>query len=328
MRAITIREAWRVRAAPLPRFCLLFPILVVDPVAAQQSRPAESELADGPWIQVCELRDPRITECSGIAASRCTPGLYYVHNDSGDEPRVFLIDRQGHTRATIRPKGAKSVDWEDVAIAPGARPDTFDVCVADIGDNGARRSDLTIYRFAEVAPTAVTTQPAAAETIEVEPTVYRIRYADGPSDAEAFAVHPITGDAYIITRTPGPSCRVYKLASPWNAEAVTTLPRIAEIRWKPDRPILPLVTAADISPDGRRLAVRDYLGGFEWRLPDDKPGAAFDEIFKTEPTPLRLPPEPQSEGICYSLDGRRVLTVSERRPTFVFETSLDSARQP
>ena len=69
--------------------------------------------------RVCELQDRGIAEASGIAPSRANAGCYYVHNDSGDSARVFLIDREGRTRLTIRLKGAAAVDYEDISVAPG-----------------------------------------------------------------------------------------------------------------------------------------------------------------------------------------------------------------
>ena len=135
--------------------------------------------------RVAELSDRRIDEASGIAASRRTPGLFYIHNDSGDAARVFLVNREGETVVTLTLSGARHRDYEDIAIAPGSTPRTFDVCVADIGDNAAQREEVEIYRFAEVDATA------GADVIDVETTVYRFRYEDGPRNAEGFVVHPL-----------------------------------------------------------------------------------------------------------------------------------------
>jgi len=45
--------------------------------------------------ELCRLQSRGINESSGLACSRTTPGLFWTHNDSGDDARVFLFDRQG-----------------------------------------------------------------------------------------------------------------------------------------------------------------------------------------------------------------------------------------
>jgi hypothetical protein len=263
---------------------------------------------------VCTLKDERILEASGIAASRRTPGLYYVHNDSGDRPRVFLVDRTGRTRLTIRLKNASHVDWEDIALAPSDKRGAFDVCVADIGDNRARREELIIYRFSEVDAAM-----ADGAVVDVQTVAYRIAYADGPADAEALAVHPQTGDGYVLTKRADGACHVYKFTAPWNPNERTVLPKVATLRFPEAMPLQAVVTAADISPDGRRLATRSYLCGWEWRLPDTAGKSDFERIFGTEPTRLELAAEPQGEALCYAADGHALLTVSEKLPTVLYE---------
>ncbi len=268
---------------------------------------------------VCVLADPRIREASGLAASRRHPGLYYVHNDSGDRPVVYLLDRAGQTRAIIELSPAQAVDFEDIALAPGSAPGTFDVCVADIGDNEARRASLTVYRFAEPdLPTR------AGDFVSVRPTAYRFHYPDGPTDAEGFAVQPATGHGYIFTKRLDGQCSVYRLPAPWNAERETALERIAALDLP--SPLLPLriVTAADISPDGRRLAIRCVVGGWEWRLASGAAPADFEDLFRAAPTRLELAAERQGEALAYSADGQALLTVGEgTRPTL-----FESVRPP
>jgi hypothetical protein len=287
--------------------------LSISPAGAQTSQPADRAPA-----ALCQLSDHRIDEASGIAASRANPGCYYVHNDSGDKPRVFLVDRQGRTRATLKLRGAAAEDYEDIALAPGRDPNSWDVCVADIGDNKARRPHVVIYRFADVA-----TPDRLDAEMPVAVTATRVRYADGPCNAEAFCVHPRTGDGYILSKHTGGHVRVYKLAAPWGDRDPTTareLPRVAEFDLPPAVALAHVITAADIAPDGRRLAVRCYMDGWEWRLPPGTADSAFDRVFASAPTRLTLPAEQQGEALCYSPDGHSLLTVSEGATPTLWET--------
>lgn len=290
---------------------------------------------------IAQLKDSRIVEASGIAASRKHPGHFYIVNDSGDAPRVFLVDRAGATRLVIRMRGAAAVDYEDIALAPGNAEGGFDVCVADIGDNSARRPYVTIYRFAEPALPA----EASAE-IEVEPRAIRFRYESGPANAEALAVDPKTGDGYIFTKRSDGKTHLFRLPAPW-PETQAALPLWRELALPPARPIGQVVTAADFSPDGRRLAVRSYLNGWEWRLPASgepaggtSDGTAGDvatvegaasgtaasgvtELLSEPPHAIILAAEQQGEALCYSHDGEAIVTISEGREATLYERRVD-----
>ncbi len=278
----------------------------------------------GQPVALAQVTDSRINEASGIAASRLNPGCYYIHNDSGCAPCVYLIDRAGCVLLEIRLNGVEARDCEDIALAPGERPGVFDVCVADIGDNKARRRNVSIYRFPEPPlPQRDKTASGPAQTpavIQVHPTRYTLRYANGPADAEAFCVHPRTGDGYILTKRIDGRSIVYKLPAPWNQNE-QTLRELCTVE-------LPMamiglsriVTAADISPDGRRLAVRCYVNGWEWRLPAGANDQSFDRSFTVKPMQLNLPSELQGEALCYSLDGATFLTISEGWSPTLWET--------
>ncbi len=273
--------------------------------------PAQSLPVLEPPQAVATITDDRLDEISGLVASRRHPGLYYVHNDSGGGPYVYLIDRVGQTRLTVQLKGAEAADYEDIALAPGTDAGTFDVCVADIGDNDARRRHITIYRFPEPE------LPSAGDTtIKVTPRAYRWRYPGGPADAEAFFVHPRTGHGYILTKRATGASLVYRLPAPWSERRESELVRVGPLRIPPALVPLRVVTAADIHPDGRHVAVRCYADGWEWRLPADTADADFEGIFDTLPVRLSLAAERQGEALCYSADGNAILTLSEgNRPT-------------
>lgn len=300
-----------------------------DTPPAAPATPAPPRLGDGDspydWPEsICELRDERIREASGLVAGRANPELFYLINDSGNEPFVFVVNKKGETRLTIRLVGAKNVDWEDISIAPGGKPDTWDVVVADIGDNNAKRDTKQLYRFPE--PRIAEDTP---KVIDVEPSVFEIGLALGPANAEAFMTHPKTGFGYLVTRArPNSRVDVYKLPAPWKREGITRMFKIDGPTFLPNAaPLMQTITGGDISPDGRRLVLRTYVGGLEYTLPDDDSELDFDKIFTTKPRLISLAMEPQGEAVGYSADGKSLWTVSEKLPTYLFEAKrVDQAK--
>jgi len=276
-------------------------------------------------VAVCEVADPRLDEASGLAASRRNPGCYYTHNDSGGPPHVYVLNRRGRICATIRLVGAQNADWEDISLAPGEKPTTYDVCVADIGDNRAERAEVVIYRFPEPDLRA-----SAGTVLDVTPQAIRCKYEDGARDAEGFAVHPRTGDGYVFSKRSDGACQVYRLPAPWASVGFRTLRRVGSLKFAAGAaapPVATIVTAADISPDGKCLVTRSYFGGWEWGLPEACDADEFVHIFRQEPTALRLAMEPQGEALCFSADGGALLTISEGTPTTLYEVrALASGR--
>lgn len=253
------------------------------------------------------IADPRITEASGIAAGIVDPGVVYVHNDSGDSARFFALDvRTGRTVATYAVPGASNVDWEDIAAARDRRG-VASVWLADIGDNDTRRADVRIYRVDEPRPGAPLGQPE----------VWRLRYPDGPHDAESLAVAP-GGAAFIVTKSLLGSSAVYAVpARP--AASVQTLRKIGDIRFTltgtPGGPNVVgqlTATGATFSRDGTVFAVRTYTDAYLWRVVRGDVAAAL----RAAPVRLALPAQPQGEGIA--VDGSRLLVDSEGRGSAVY----------
>ncbi|HEX8117141.1 MAG TPA: hypothetical protein VF521_07705 [Pyrinomonadaceae bacterium] len=267
-------------------------------------------------VQLATLEDRRIDESSGLVASRRAPGLFWTHNDSGDGPFVYAFDRAGRSRGTWRVEGAQAIDWEDIAAGPGPAGGQSYLYVGDIGDNGRERDLIVVYRFPEPELSATEAPPKQPRTTQAAEAI-RLKYPDGAHNAEALAVHPTTGDLYVVTKANA-EAGVYKLAAPFDPKAVNTLAKVGTLRG-PDF-FGTLVTGADISPDGRRVALCDYAQGYELTLPEG--GKGFDEIWKQAPKALSLGARLQGESIAYRLDGAALLATSEQTPTPLFEVVL------
>ena len=248
--------------------------------------------ADGTLL--FRFQDSRITESSGLAAGTRSD-LLFTHNDSGDSARFFAVDRTGRTRATYPLRGVDARDWEDIARGPGRT-----LWLGDIGDNSAARDrGLLVHRVPE---------PAGTGGATLTPTTFRLRYDDGPKDAEALLVTP-QGRLLLVEKTFGSAAGVYASDVPLRSGGVVNLlHRVGEVH-------VPMVTGGDLSPDGRRVVLRNYTAAYEWDVPNGDVLAALAE----DPERVPLPGSSQGEGISYSRDGRSLLTSSEGKGGPVYE---------
>ena len=259
--------------------------------------------------KIGEITNASLTELSGITHSRTGRGLWWVHNDSGDQARIYVINTKGTLLGRFAVTGARNRDWEDLAIGPGrdGKPALY---IADIGDNNRRRDDLTLYRVKEpdLSKGVKSGETEAAEA-------FRFRYPDGHHDAEALLVDPKSGRPYIVTKTFAPPCGVYRFPLPLDPNKKVTLEKVSG-RGAEQLSQLMLVTGGAASPDGQRAVVRTYLGAYE--LVRTKQGG-FESLFDAMPVPVRLAPEKQGEAICYAPDGKSILTTSEQIPAPIYQ---------
>jgi hypothetical protein len=277
----------------------------------RQNLPNHSESSYGPVEKLADLQDTSIKESSGLAASHSTPGLYWTHNDSGDGPFIYAFDERGKRRGVWRVRGATARDWEDMAAGPGPEKDRHYLYIGDIGDNSGRRSEIVVYRVPEPKITrADATSSKAKPMLTDAAESIRLRYPDGPHDAEALLVHPVTGAIYIVIKTMFGNPAVYEVSASSGINGVRTLSRLGEVKvpsWFGG-----MITGGAISPEGRRVALCDYKQAYEIVLPNSEP---FDSIWKQPLTAVALGDRKQGESITYRLDGKALLATSEGLPT-------------
>ena len=246
------------------------------------------------------FQDRRLGESSGVVASRRHPGWLWTMNDSGGDPVLFLTDTTGAALGIYPVRGASNVDWESLGRGPCGRL----VClvIGDTGDNGERRSSVTLYRIQEPdsAATAGRAPGPAAESLT-------LRYPDGPHDVEALYVEP---DGSIILITKGRRGGVVSFRVPADAWVPGRVAKPVEV----DRLPIParlmtgrVVTDAAIAPGGVRVAVRTYRDVYFFlRDPDGHLRAD-----PNRPVCDIAGREPQGEGIDFWDQDTLVLT-SER----------------
>ncbi len=243
------------------------------------------------------MSDPRITESSGLAASRLHRDVYWTHNDSGDGPYVYAVDgRTGRTLARVTLRGVTARDCEAITIGPDG-----DIYLGDIGDNlDGAWPQVYVYRFPE--PRTLRDQSVAA-------TRFTVRYADGPRNAESLMADPRTGRLYIASKNAAGG-HLYRGPARLSPSGVNVFHRIADVPW---------VTDGAFSPDGSRLLLRGYLGATDYRWHDGRP---------TRIGEVALPVEPQGESVTYTTDGRALMVGSEGTDSQVWRVPLSGADLP
>eukprot|EP00933_Yihiella_yeosuensis_P016603 TRINITY_DN1410_c0_g1_i2.p1 TRINITY_DN1410_c0_g1~~TRINITY_DN1410_c0_g1_i2.p1 ORF type:complete len:647 (-),score=96.99 TRINITY_DN1410_c0_g1_i2:298-2238(-) len=255
----------------------------------------------------------QINECSGLAASRNNPGLYWVNNDSGDGPKLYGIDKAGKHIARVAVNGAQATDWEDVAAGPGPEDGKNYIYVGDIGDNYRQRGSVQIYRFED--PLVPNGQDRNAD-IRVNSQRFEIRYPDGAHDCEAMFVDQgsaaeqmgTKGRIYIITKGDGTNSDprwkggdVYWVDLPSNPVGALMFTHAGHvpISW---------VTGADLTSTGSLIAVRSYGEVLMWPR---SPGSSAEAALTVKACSANRKDEKQGESVAFGVENDHYVTVSE-----------------
>ena len=240
-----------------------------------------------------------INEASGLAASSLNSGVLWTHNDSGDSTRVFAMTVHGHDLGDFYLEGTSARDWEDIAVGSGPEQGVSYIYVGEIGDNAAVYQTKRIYRVPEPRVDS-SVSPTSHSLSGVETITYR--YPDGPRDAEALMVDPLTRDLIIVSKREA-SVRVYRLPYPQATDSTITLEHIATLD------SITFITGGDISVDGTEILLKNYAAVYYWGREDKNESIA--KLFQRKPSRLPYTPEPQGEAIAWSPDGLGYYTVSE-----------------
>lgn len=268
------------------------------------------------------VKHPSLNEMSGLVKSRRFKDLWWVHNDSGDVPRLFALNSKGEIIVPPFLKGrywvgqkqagksewpglsvqlAANIDWEDIAA------DNDSLYIADMGNNGNARRDLGVYQMTEPNPRAVT----KSRVLKFIP----IRYPDQKSfpakkwnfDCESLFV--MKGKLYFLTkhRRPGEirgitlGTKLYRLDQ-MKTDRVNTLTLIGT------HSKLFAPTAADISPDGKYLAVLTLTSIWVFEKPQ-----RGDNWLASPSKELLLPIQKTKQAEGLSFDGPLQLRLSNEQ---------------
>jgi hypothetical protein len=199
-----------------------------------------------------------IRENSGIVASRKHVGVFWTINDSGNPPALFAITRDGKLIREY-PVAAENTDWEDIATDDAGR-----LYIADTGNNRNDREEVRVFRIDEPDPRApLSGRPAPLRA----GTFWRLTYPKKPFDCESLFI--LDGKAYLFPkRMNGKAADLYTFDLKPSKRPVV-LKHVAELS-----AVHGPVTAADVSSDGKRLAVLTLLGPYLIDIDGDIQNAA------------------------------------------------------
>ncbi len=266
----------RLRAARLPA---LLALLAATGAGGSQ---AWGQDASGEIV----VTDPRITESSGLAVSPTDRGLLYTINDSGNDPVVYVVERDGgEVVGTTELTGLDPETLDPEALAVSGRQ----LWVADTGDNLNERSDAALYALPVPGPGAAT----------VTPTRYPLDYATGRPNVEALLVDPVSGSAWLVTKGLFGG-QVLRLPSPLTPGGPVVPEPVPGVR------VPGLVTDATALPRGGVAVVRTYGQGRVYRLPDWDLVGVFP-----------MPRQEQGETLTALPDDRTLLAGSEGSPALI-----------
>lgn len=238
------------------------------------------------------LDTSRISESSGVVLSRKFPGVFWTHNDGGGRNRqqLFAITRQGKILADFSVQGVRLRDWEDIAI-----DDQRHLFVGDIGNNDAKRLQLAVYQIDEPDP------KSSGPVVQVK-RQWHLLFPKAPFDCESLFV--FNGYGYVISKVfKDKKAELYRFPLTEQKEPAV-LQFVSRLRI--DSP----VTGADLSPDGKLMAVVSKGGASVWKI-----DGVFDKLSKMKPFSTRFRHE-HIEACCFVPEG--LLATAESGEIFLF----------
>ncbi|MEM7364781.1 MAG: hypothetical protein AAF525_12215 [Pseudomonadota bacterium] len=249
--------------------CLM--VVLIASCEHAQSSGGDSELRRL-VVPLFEVPHEGISEMSGLTRSHNYPDVYWVHNDSGDSPRLFSMGGEGNL---IWPPFVNESSWEGLSVVHAANIDWEDITsdgeylyVAETGNNGNARRDLGIYVIPEPNPRAST----VIRPLRYLPVAYpeQTTFPGRRWHYDSEAMFTVGGEIFFITkhRVAGKidefedGANLYRLTTR-NTDEVNALELIES------QEDLAIVTGADVSPDGQYLAVLCYDALWVFAAPPD-----------------------------------------------------------
>ena len=249
-----------------------------------------------------------INESSAIIKSRVWDDVYWTLNDSGNKNRIFPFNRNGQlhraewykeNQGGVYIAGTLNIDWEEMAVD---NDDNIYIC--DCGNNGNARKDLCIYQLKDPLPLFTGSKNYFKKYHFYYPE--QKEFPAKPNNYDCEAVFWANGKLYFLTKH--------------RADSLTKLYRMDNMDDNIENPLTYLatfdikgmVTAADVTPDGKKLAVLTYTS--IWLFESET-----DDYFHGKISWLPISAK-QCEAICFENDKTLLITNEQME---LFEIPLE-----
>ncbi len=193
--------------------------------------------------QIATDMPDEVKETSGLAFHS---GKLYTHNDSGNEPVIYVIDTATYQIVQrIVLKDAKNHDWEDICC------DDTNLYVGDFGNNKGGRTNLKIYivPFSKIPDTG---------DVEIEPKKIKFYFADQTTFEHKKHQHDYDCESIMATNK-----HLYLFSKGWQ----TGTSRIYRLTKEPGKQVAQvvnwfnpqgLITGADYDKENKRIVLIGY----------------------------------------------------------------------
>ncbi|WP_281614971.1 T9SS type A sorting domain-containing protein [Flammeovirga sp. SubArs3] len=256
------------------------------------------------------ITDPLIDEASGLAASYNTENAFWLHNDSGDGPNLWLIDKSGAvlTHGIVKNKNgsnASSRDWED--ISSFVMNGTSYLIIGNFGDNPINKSEYYLYIIEEPE---YDPQSTSNNSYEILKTI-TYQYENGSQNCESIGVDVENEKIILVSKSSvGGNKIAYEIPLSITSEDITTTAKIIG-QFPMDG-----TTAMDISNDGQHAIVLTYTDAYEFTRYD---GTSWEDAFGIAPRKITMPQRNGGEAIAYGVNGIDLYLVREGKSSPVWE---------
>ncbi|MBL8818582.1 MAG: hypothetical protein JNL58_21315 [Planctomyces sp.] len=299
-----------------PIFVVLILVLITASAIARHHHP---QVPDNPaFTRLADVLDERITESSGIAQSISQPDAIWVHNDSGDKPRLFLVGLDGETRCVVTIRTKDPADWEDMCSFRAN--DANWLLIADVGDNAERRGNDGPPCRLLIVPEPEIDWKGRELVLSTSPVLtIEFGWEDGPRNCESVAVDTETHEILLVTKTKPSEAALYTI--PLNLTPGTLKATARRVC----RAAIPFATAMDVSTDGRKMVVTTMISAV---LVNREADETWADAWKKPLTVVTIPPQKQCETICFLNTGTEVLVHSEGNRQTLWKIQLAEKPSP
>ncbi|GAB3228531.1 hypothetical protein GCM10027346_13190 [Hymenobacter seoulensis] len=223
------------------------------------------------------LDKEKVAESSGIEIAS-PEGDLWTNADGGNSSRLYKVTQQGDLLQSVDLAPLPNIDWEDLT-----QDDERRIYVGDFGNNQNKRRNLCIYRLSGPKLDQVDTIQFSYSDQRAFPP----RKPNRNFDCEAFYYYQDSLYLFTKNRGEGQWVKQYVLPARPGRHTARLTDSLELTSW---------VTSADISPDGKRVALLGYghVYLFE-RLPGRR-------LFDGLKTCLNLPSSGQAEALVFVND--------------------------